>query len=866
MAAFIDYINTPSAQDYSSRSKGIDRARPNTAFGELFEGLGKVVDSGIKTADQANIDQINRELEVSVDAVRGAQGVDAAVNDPTVTGGNGINGASGASPTPPAIGVGTSEVARLTEAYKEGKISDTYYFAKIESEARRMRAKFPGYRDEIDQKVSSIIGTNPANALRSSIISDLKAAQSEARSRTNSDEAIIERGKNYISPEKYQRYISGDKSPAFVAELKTDIQQQEVKTQSITTMQSQYALRKAQGAARQEDIEGIATKDATDTVWNILNAGVDAAGGVTAAALNERIAAMSQGKVPTPEEIGQIRTGVAALIQQTELALDKKFSAGFSSAPNSSYASEIRNPERIKQIKELAMAPIRGMEKALTDNNIGMFSYYANQAKLMKDGAVQDLYARSNAARNLAAASDILGPNLGPLLLENGVLGKVVSDFAKVITTDGIVKGVTGTGNMQDILRDSLRETRSQPNAAGLAKESAGDLLTTYRRALANEKTDPRALSGLAKTIFNPERNFITDKDLLTSNSQMSVMAMYTGPDIVENLSKLKQIDPTAWTNYTRWVESSTRAVFNTTVGQLAEWQKSGSAAGAEVVVDNQGRISVTASRQSTPGSFPGAQSARESMVRGIEKQVSQLNSAIMARKAIAQKDGQDPNAVGLQFVQALGLRPTPTEGGSSQSTSRPSPLLNPSGDDRSENEEAFIQLASQPEPVDLEAQEARRSRTRPTGAVNFASVVPPTADLKTAVTVAAEELGTTPEDLLTVIGYETGGTYDPAIRGGKNDRHIGLIQFGDNEQAMYGARQDQSVGEQMQAVVKYLKHRGFQPGMGLLDLYSTINAGRPGLYNRSDTAAGGAPGTVLDKVNNQMAGHRRKALALLQE
>jgi hypothetical protein len=119
---------------------------------------------------------------------------------------------------------------------------------------------------------------------------------------------------------------------------------------------------------------------------------------------------------------------------------------------------------------------------------------------------------------------------------------------------------------------------------------------------------------------------------------------------------------------------------------------------------------------------------------------------------------------------------------------------------------------------------------------------------------------------LLTVIGYDTGGTYDQAIRGGKNDRHIGLIQFGDNEQAMYGARQDQSVGEQMQAVVKYLKHRGFQPGMGLLDLYSTINAGRPGLYNRSDTAAGGAPGTVLDKVNNQMAGHRRKALALLQE
>lgn len=858
MAAFIDYINTPSATDYTSRSKGTDRARANDAFGTLFEGIGKVVDSGIKTADQANIDQINRELETSVDAVRGAQGVDAAVNDPTVAGATAAAGGTGGglAPTPPAIGVGTSEVARLTAAYKEGKISDTYYFAKIESEARRMRAKFPGYRDEIDAKVSGIIGTNPANALRSSIIRDLKELDSTAKSRANSDETIIERGKNYLSPEKYQRYISGDKNPAFVAELKTDIQQAEVKTQNISTMKSQYELRKAQGAARQEDIEGIATKDATDTVWSIINAGVDSAGGTNLESLNKKIAEMGVGKIPTTEEMGQIRVGINGLIQQTELALDKKFSQGFGKDGSMSYASELRNPERIKQIKELAMAPIRGMEKALNDNNIGMFSYYANQAKLMKDGAIQNLYARSNAARNLAAASEILGPNLGPLLLDNGVLSKVVSDFAKVITTDSVVKGVPGTGNMQDILRDGLRETRSLPNSPALATESTKNVLSTYRSILANEKTDPRALAGLAATIFNPDRNFVTDKDILTGNSQMSVMQMFTGPDVVNNMAKLKQSNPETWANYTRWVESSTRSVFNTTLGQLAEWQKDGTV--VNVLVDQQGRVGLSANRTSTPGMFSGTTSARESLVRGMEKQVSQLNSAIMARRAIAQSDGQDPNQAGLAFVGALGLKPTPTEGGSSQSAPNPN--------DRSSNEDAFIQLANQPVAIDLEAQEARRSRTVPTGPVNVASVVPPTADLKTAVTVAAEELGTTPEDLLTVISYETGGTFDPSIRGGKNNRHIGLIQFGDNEQAMYGARQDQSVGEQMQAVVKYLKHRGFRPGMGLLDLYSTINAGSPGLYNRSDAAAGGAPGSVLDKVTKQMGGHRAKALALLGE
>ncbi len=49
-----------------------------------------------------------------------------------------------------------------------------------------------------------------------------------------------------------------------------------------------------------------------------------------------------------------------------------------------------------------------------------------------------------------------------------------------------------------------------------------------------------------------------------------------------------------------------------------------------------------------------------------------------------------------------------------------------------------------------------------------------------------------------------------------------------------------------------------------MLDIYSAINAGGVGRYGASDAHNGGAPGTVADKVNNQMAGHRQKALALI--
>lgn len=117
----------------------------------------------------------------------------------------------------------------------------------------------------------------------------------------------------------------------------------------------------------------------------------------------------------------------------------------------------------------------------------------------------------------------------------------------------------------------------------------------------------------------------------------------------------------------------------------------------------------------------------------------------------------------------------------------------------------------------------------------------------------AAKELGTSPRDLATVISYESG--FNPRKWGGKGGNYMGLIQFGPSERAQFGANDQQTFKEQMPAVVRYLKSRGFKPGMGLMDLYSTINAGRPGLYNRSD-----GYGTVRSHTEKMAATHTARA------
>lgn len=138
--------------------------------------------------------------------------------------------------------------------------------------------------------------------------------------------------------------------------------------------------------------------------------------------------------------------------------------------------------------------------------------------------------------------------------------------------------------------------------------------------------------------------------------------------------------------------------------------------------------------------------------------------------------------------------------------------------------------------------------------------------ELRAAILKQADKLGIDPVDLATVVSYETAGTFDPWKKGPKTQwgQHRGLIQWGEPQRKKYGVHQGMSIDEQMEAAGKYLYDAGVRPGMGILDVYSAINAGRVGLYNRSDANNGGAPGTVRDKVMHQMGGHRKKGAALL--
>ncbi len=137
---------------------------------------------------------------------------------------------------------------------------------------------------------------------------------------------------------------------------------------------------------------------------------------------------------------------------------------------------------------------------------------------------------------------------------------------------------------------------------------------------------------------------------------------------------------------------------------------------------------------------------------------------------------------------------------------------------------------------------------------------------LAAAIVKEAQRIGADPVDFATVISFETGGTFDPWVKGPTTQWgvHRGLIQMGEPQREQFGYYEGMPIEDAVKASADFLVANGFKPGMSGMDLYSTINAGAPGKYNASDEKNGGTWGTVADKWNHQMGDHRAKAEGLL--
>ena len=107
------------------------------------------------------------------------------------------------------------------------------------------------------------------------------------------------------------------------------------------------------------------------------------------------------------------------------------------------------------------------------------------------------------------------------------------------------------------------------------------------------------------------------------------------------------------------------------------------------------------------------------------------------------------------------------------------------------------------------------------------------------AIFRGAKQLGLNPYEFGAFLSLESGPNMDPNSVGGAGGRHKGLIQFGQNEQQLYGISGPQTRAGQMPKVLQYFQDRGYTPGMGIARAYATVLGGNPNVSLTSKDAFG---------------------------
>jgi hypothetical protein len=116
------------------------------------------------------------------------------------------------------------------------------------------------------------------------------------------------------------------------------------------------------------------------------------------------------------------------------------------------------------------------------------------------------------------------------------------------------------------------------------------------------------------------------------------------------------------------------------------------------------------------------------------------------------------------------------------------------------------------------------------------------------AIFRGAQQLGLHPYEFGGFLSLESGPNMDPNIVGGAGGRHRGMIQFGQNEQKLYGISGPQTRAGQMPAVLKYFQDRGFKPGMDIGRAYATVLGGNPNVSLDSKDSFGTSVRSALPR------------------
>jgi hypothetical protein len=572
--------------EYLRWSRPIQGIEPDRSKEIALKGLGEGFDKAVNVADdlldksvkfqtrneiEPIQDEYNRELTSTQTQL--AQNQSKTATDLDLLSSDGAP----SKPIPPTLQGFHQQVSNLVDARSNGKMTETMYYAQLNSKLKALRSQYPAHTDLIDRTVSNITGVNPANAEIRSRIADINAQVAASKEKTSKVENELWSVKGNPG---WQAIYDQKGTPGWEQRAAKYIN--DVSSFKVGLENKALALRvdNEENANFDRRVEQAGTGIGQDYLSTHFSIRSDVSGKSpeqVLKAINDRETApktqeeMDAALQSWRQQREEARTGLLNVYRSTKVEADRQGPDG-STIPGRTFA-DILGPEKLA---------------ASVDKNISVA--YDGIEKLMKDKEEGLAY---NTHKQLEQAKDknmwtIMGPQPTPqqqIIANKLGMIQALKEMGATIASGAmdqqlVQKGDNGAPSAIQVLQgwsayNAATQTYSNldgspytatdaVNAAGANGADPKSFPKTYRNlldnssAILNPNLPAQARINLMKYTFDPKNNGLISK--VDEKGQYPLWNNLTSPAMIREATKLSKVSPEgqkAFENMQSWMENT---------------------------------------------------------------------------------------------------------------------------------------------------------------------------------------------------------------------------------------------------------------------------------------------------------------------
>lgn len=431
---------------------------------------------------------------------------------------------------------------RLKRAYNEGKIKDSTYWARLNTETKALRARFPGFEEEIDRAMAQVTGAIPANRLRSALLRENLPSRKGKSPQEERMDFVLKWGK-YLNKQWTDGILSGQKSLTAATRV---ISTQLSGEQTLEMAKAQREDRRGKREETKEQLED-------DVQLEVDLALRDSA---ALAELDQHLEGLSvdlegrarKGVPVSPQEKIELETNLAAYLREYENTINKIFNK------NPGLSAEAQ-----KRIRAAGLERARELTNAITNEDYGTAGLAVRMLNAMRDQTMHQFMSKDS-LRNAFAIKRMLGPDA---LLQFG-------SFSPPGGTPSLQNQV-----QRDLYLFTMYDNLMSPDPKSLSQwHESFDIFTGGKKKKA---AFDKAVNDLTKTISDPSTpteglmkvatKLYKDPSLIAQlgdqNHKFNVFMKATAPNARRRMQDLREAgEQRSWEQFSTFTQTGFRDLF----------------------------------------------------------------------------------------------------------------------------------------------------------------------------------------------------------------------------------------------------------------------------------------------------------------